>query len=122
MVIALYSEPNCDCHHGQDKGKKNHSSDEAAGKGADVGPVKHELAVKVVLLLHWHKALWICTFVRKQFVICTYMLSMCSDQIILYDLGRPVYASDSMLQSAKVCEIQVAELILPTAVLHALRM
>ena len=51
-----------------------------------------------------------------------YMLSMCSDQIILYDLARPVYASGSMLQSAKVCEIQAAELILPTAVLHALRM
>ena len=52
MVIALYSEPNCDCHHGQDKGKINHPSEEAASKGADVGPVKHELAVKVVLLLH----------------------------------------------------------------------
>ena len=46
----LHKEPNC--HHGQDKGKKNHSSDEAASKGADVGPVEHELAVIVVLLLH----------------------------------------------------------------------
>ena len=44
-------------HRNDDAGPKQHPANEESSKGADVGPVKHELALIVVLLLSRHTAL-----------------------------------------------------------------
>ena len=59
-IIVLSIKRQCNRHHGDDSEsstKQENPANEATSKGADVGPVKHELALIVVLLLSRHTTL-----------------------------------------------------------------